>query len=219
MTSTLGTVIASNIAAFTSSCKFLSMRDNEAPSPLAASGYALQTRVGEDQDVHLFVEWNERLLGIFERIENEMQAGKREFRLVKSRDDEPDLVIAADGNVIHFEITDKLHQQHGLTRMPFRVDIDDSDALCCAAPHLCVHQILAFALIQQQGANATTTFTRCSSSLSISTVQRWNSCGIHSGSHPSATCPPSIALSTWPYATRYETAPFHRYLTSLGSRS
>ncbi len=36
---------------------------------------------------------------------------------------------------------------------------------------------------------------------------------------PSATRPPSIALSTWPYAIRYETAPFHRYLTSLGSRS
>ncbi len=38
----------------------------------------------------------------------------------------------------------------------------------CAAPHLCVHQTLAFTLIQQQGANATTTFTRCSSSLSAS---------------------------------------------------
>ncbi len=35
----------------------------------------------------------------------------------------------------------------------------------CAAPHLCAHQILAFTLIQQQGANATTTFTHCSSSL------------------------------------------------------
>ncbi len=89
----------------------------------------------------------------------------------------------------------------------------------CAAPHLCVHQILAFTLIQQQGAKATTTLTRCSSSLSVSTVQRRNSCGIHSGSRPSATCPPSIALSAWPYATRYETAPFHGYLTSLGSRS
>ncbi len=89
----------------------------------------------------------------------------------------------------------------------------------CAAPHLCVHQILAFTLIQQQGANATTTFTPCSSSLSVSTVQRRNSCGIHSGSCPSATRLPSIALSAWPYATRYETAPFHGYLTSLGSRS
>ncbi len=60
--------------------------------------------------------------------------------------------------------------------------------LCqCAAPHLCVHQILAFTLIQQEGANATSTFTRCSSSLSDSTVQRRNSCGTRSGSRPSAT--------------------------------
>ncbi len=38
----------------------------------------------------------------------------------------------------------------------------------CAAPHLCAHQILAFTLIQQQGANVTTTFTRCSSKSSAS---------------------------------------------------
>ncbi len=89
----------------------------------------------------------------------------------------------------------------------------------CATPHLCVHQILVFTLTQQQGAIATTTFTCCSSSLSISTAQRQNSCGIHSGSRPSAMHPPSIVLSAWPYAIRHETAPFHRYLTSLGSRS
>lgn len=48
---------------------------------------------------------------------------------MKSRDDEADLVVAADGDMIYFEITDKLSRQHGITRMPFRVDIDDSDAL------------------------------------------------------------------------------------------
>ncbi len=129
MTSALGTVVVSNTATFTSSCKLLSALGNEAPFPLATSGYALQTRAGEDQDVRLFVENNERLLGVFERIANEMEAGKRGFRLVKSRADEPDLVVAADGDVIHFEIMDKLCRQHGLTRMPFGVDIDDSDAL------------------------------------------------------------------------------------------
>ncbi|SJL15629.1 uncharacterized protein ARMOST_19132 [Armillaria ostoyae] len=129
MTSTLGTVVVSNTTAFTSSCKFLSARDDETPFPLAVPGYALQTRVGEDQDVRLFVEPNERLRGIFERIVDEMQAGERGFRLVESRDDEPDLVVAADGDMVHFEIMDKLCRQHGLTRMPFGVDIDDSDAL------------------------------------------------------------------------------------------
>ncbi len=37
------------------------------------------------------------------------------------------------------------------------------------------------------------------------------------GQLPIAMCPPSIALSAWPYAICHETAPFHRYLTSLGS--
>ncbi|KAK0234488.1 hypothetical protein EDD85DRAFT_774432 [Armillaria nabsnona] len=129
MSSALGTVVVSNTAAFTSSCRFLSARPDEAPFRLATPGYALQTRVGEDQDVRLFVENNERLLGVFERIANEMEAGKRGFRLVKSRADEPDLVVAADGDVIHFEIMDKICRQHGLTHMPFGVDIDDSDAL------------------------------------------------------------------------------------------
>ncbi|PBK66463.1 hypothetical protein ARMSODRAFT_1021270 [Armillaria solidipes] len=129
MASALGTVVVANINAFTSSCKFLSARDDETPFRLAAPGYALQTRVGEDQDVRLFVEPNERLLGIFNRIANEMQAGKRGFRLVDSRDDEPHLVVAADGDMVRFEIMDKLCRDHGLTHMPFGVDIEDSDAL------------------------------------------------------------------------------------------
>ncbi|PBK59425.1 hypothetical protein ARMSODRAFT_945614 [Armillaria solidipes] len=129
MTSTLGTVVVANINAFTSSCKFLSARSDETPFALAVPGYALQTRVGEDQDVRLFVEPDNRLLSIFNRIANEMEVGERGFRLVESRDDEPDLVVAADGDMVHFEIMDKLCRQHGLTRMPFGVDINDSDAL------------------------------------------------------------------------------------------
>ncbi|KAK0440550.1 hypothetical protein EV421DRAFT_1737216 [Armillaria borealis] len=129
MASALGTVVVANTTAFTSSCKFVSVRGDEAPFRLAAPGYALQTRVGEDQDVRLFVGKNERLLGIFNRIADEMQAGERGFRLVESRDDEPDLVVTADGDIVHFEIMDKLCRQHGLTHMPFGVDINDSDAL------------------------------------------------------------------------------------------
>ncbi|KAK0440562.1 hypothetical protein EV421DRAFT_1815745 [Armillaria borealis] len=129
MKSALGAVVVSNTAAFTSSCRLLSARGNEAPFRLADLGYALQSRAGEDQDVRLFVEPDERLLGIFNRIANETQAGRRRFHLVKSRDDEPDLVVAADGDVTHFEIMHKLCRQNGLTRMPFRVDINDSDAL------------------------------------------------------------------------------------------
>lgn len=130
MTSALGTVVASNTTAFTSTCDF-STCGNETPFPLTLPGFALQTRVGERQDMCLLIEQDERLLGVREKIVKEMQGDseeKRGFCLVDSRDDEPDLVIAADGNVVCFEITDKLCQQHGLTCMPFHdVKIDNSD--------------------------------------------------------------------------------------------
>ncbi len=128
MASALGTVVVKNTTAFTATCEFAS-RDNGTPFPLTAPGYALRIRVGEDQDVRLFIEPDERLLGIFKQVADEMQPGKRGFRLLESRDDGPDLVVATDGDVVHFEIMDKLCRQHGLTRMPFEVDINDSDAM------------------------------------------------------------------------------------------
>ncbi|PBK98368.1 hypothetical protein ARMGADRAFT_1075223 [Armillaria gallica] len=119
LASALGTVVAINTTAFTATCKF-SSHGNGTPFPLTAPGYALQTRVGEDQDVRLFVESDKKLRGVFKRTANKTQAGKRGFRLVESRDDELDLVVAADGDVVHFKIMDKLCRQHGLTRIAIR---------------------------------------------------------------------------------------------------
>ncbi len=130
MSSALGPVIASNTTAFTTTCGF-SSRGNETPFPLTLPGFALQTRVGERQDISLLIERDERLLGVREKIVKEMQSdneGKRGVCLVDNRDDEPDLVIAADGDVVHFEIMDKLCQQHGLTSMPFHdIKINNPD--------------------------------------------------------------------------------------------
>ncbi|KAK0234492.1 hypothetical protein EDD85DRAFT_792528 [Armillaria nabsnona] len=132
--SALGPVIASNTTAFTTTCDFCA-HGNETPFPLTLPGFALQTRVGERQDISLLIEWDERLLGVREKIVKEMQSdnkGKRGFCLVDSHDDEPDLVIAADGDLVHFEIMDKLCQQHGLTSMPFHdVKIDNPDFIHC----------------------------------------------------------------------------------------
>ncbi|KAK0452948.1 caspase domain-containing protein [Desarmillaria tabescens] len=132
MESTLGTVVAVKTTAFTTTCCFFPRGDKKQSFTLAKDGYALQTRVGEGQDIRLLVELDEKLLGVFERIADEMQsskARKRGFRLVDSRDDEPDLVIAADGDKVHFEIMEKDCIDHGLTRMPFEVNINDSDAI------------------------------------------------------------------------------------------
>ncbi|KAK0234523.1 hypothetical protein EDD85DRAFT_969153 [Armillaria nabsnona] len=95
MTSALGTVVAINTTVSATTCK-LSSRGNRTLFPLTAPGYALQTRVGEDQDVRLFVEPDKWLSGVFKQTANKTQAGERGFRLVESRDDELDLVVAAD---------------------------------------------------------------------------------------------------------------------------
>ncbi|PBK98277.1 hypothetical protein ARMGADRAFT_1008727 [Armillaria gallica] len=129
LTSALGTVVVANTAAFTSSCNFTPHDDKTQRFTL---GFALQTRVGEGQDVSLHIEFDKRLLGVFEKIAKEMQSdneGKRGFRLVESRDDAPDLVVAADGDIVHFEIMDEFCRQRGLKRMPFEVEIDDADAI------------------------------------------------------------------------------------------
>ncbi|KAK0452944.1 uncharacterized protein EV420DRAFT_1481938 [Desarmillaria tabescens] len=126
MASALGTVVASVTTAFTTTCDFRP-RGSETPFSLSVQGFALQTRVGEGQDVRLFIEKDEKFLGVFKRIGEEMQsdeAQKRGFCLVESREDQPDLLVAADGDLVHFEIMDKLCRQHGLTHMPFKVNID-----------------------------------------------------------------------------------------------
>ncbi|KAK0218650.1 caspase domain-containing protein [Armillaria fumosa] len=130
MTSEIGTVVASSTTAFTTTCDFSPPSNaNETPFPLPTPGFASPTWVGEGQDVSLLIESDEKLLGIFKQIADEMQAGKRGFRVVNSRNDEPDLVIAVDGGMVHFEIMDSLCRQHGLTYMPFKVKIDDADAI------------------------------------------------------------------------------------------
>ncbi|KAK0465794.1 hypothetical protein IW261DRAFT_1598505 [Armillaria novae-zelandiae] len=56
------------------------------------------------------------------------KAGKRGLCLVENRND-ADLVAATDGDFVHFEIMNELCQKHGLTCMPFKVKIDDIDAI------------------------------------------------------------------------------------------
>ncbi|KAK0502233.1 caspase domain-containing protein [Armillaria luteobubalina] len=128
MTSEIGTVVASSTTAFTTTCDFSPPSNTNATSfPLPTPGFASPTRVGEG--VRLLIESDERLLGVFKQIADELQAAKRGIRFVNSRNDGPDLVIAADGGMVHFEIMDSLCRQHRLTRMPSKVKIDDVVAI------------------------------------------------------------------------------------------
>ncbi|KAK0214591.1 caspase domain-containing protein [Armillaria fumosa] len=131
MTSELGTVIASSTTAFTTTCDF-SARGNETPFRLVDCGYALPTRVGEKQDIFLCVKPNTKLWGVYSPMKKKMQSDKArkwQFHEVESNNDRLDLVIALDGDVVHFEIMDKVCRLHGLTRMPFEVKIDDLDTV------------------------------------------------------------------------------------------
>ncbi|KAK0459037.1 hypothetical protein IW261DRAFT_1430074 [Armillaria novae-zelandiae] len=110
MTSAIGSVVASNTTAFTTTCD-ISMCGNETSFPLTLPGFTLQTQVGKRQGISVLIKWDERLSGVREKIVKVLQGdneGKRGFHLVDSREDEPDLVIAMDGDVVHFKIMDKL---------------------------------------------------------------------------------------------------------------
>ncbi|KAK0234493.1 caspase domain-containing protein [Armillaria nabsnona] len=103
----LGTVVAVNTTAFTTMCNFSLRGDKTQRFTLLNPRAALQTQVGDGQDVGLFVELAPELLPVFEQIAKEMkssEAAKRTFFLVDSHEDKPDLVITVDGNRIHFEI-------------------------------------------------------------------------------------------------------------------
>lgn len=88
--------------------------------------------LSEPEDVRLFVEPNNKFLDVLIRIGKEMQrtdVGKRQFRLVDSVDDEPDLVITLENDLVQFHIMDETCRQYGLTRMPFEIDVDP-DYIC-----------------------------------------------------------------------------------------
>ncbi|KAK0471052.1 caspase domain-containing protein [Armillaria novae-zelandiae] len=130
MRSPLGTVVAVETDDFTTTCRSSAGGDTKQQLILATPGWAVQGQVGAGQVFRLFIEPDERL-GIFKQIADEMQnnkAGKRGLGLVENRND-ADLVAAADGDFVHFEIMNELCQKHGLTRMPFEVKIDDIDSM------------------------------------------------------------------------------------------
>ncbi|THU79034.1 hypothetical protein K435DRAFT_973293 [Dendrothele bispora CBS 962.96] len=124
----LGSVIAWEVTAFNTRCT--TTGDN---FTLPETAYALQTHVGESQDIRLFVEANDGFLDLFVRIAKEMQltnAGKRSFRLVNTPNDEPDLAISAKNGFVQFHVMEQTCRDNGLTMMPFKdIRVQDTDLL------------------------------------------------------------------------------------------
>ncbi|KAJ7232711.1 caspase domain-containing protein, partial [Mycena rebaudengoi] len=125
MSSPIGMVIALQPTAFNTLCTL--HPQSEVPFALSEPRFALQTRTGEGHDVRLFIELNIKLLDVFIRVMKEMQrtdVEKRQFYLVDSVDDEPDLVITLDNDLVQFRIMDQTCQQYGLTHMPLENKIN-----------------------------------------------------------------------------------------------
>lgn len=125
MSSPIGMVIALQPTAFNTLCTL--HPQSEVLFALSEPGFALQTRTGEGHDVRLFIELNIKLLDVFIRVMKEMQrtdVEKRQFYLVDSVDDEPDLVITLDNDLVQFRIMDQTCQQYGLTHMPLENKIN-----------------------------------------------------------------------------------------------
>ncbi|KAF9263736.1 hypothetical protein L218DRAFT_901384 [Marasmius fiardii PR-910] len=128
LTQLLGTVKADAPNPFHTRCIV-----DGSPFSLVEPAFALQTHVGEGQDIRLFVEANDAFLDLFVSLGKQMQrtdGNKRSFRLVNSVDENPDLAISAKDGFVRFHIMEQVCRDKGLTEMPFyRTPVHKTDDL------------------------------------------------------------------------------------------
>jgi len=105
---------------------------------LAEPAFALQTKVGIEEDLRLHVEINERLTGVFQALAQEMQiTSPHQRRILLNEKENAELGISLEDGQVVFNILDPLVTRFGLTRMPARVHpiVDDVYAVIGAAAH------------------------------------------------------------------------------------
>lgn len=124
----LGLVVAYQISPFNTRCKNVGDAFT-----LSGSAYALQTQVGESQDIRLFVEANDAFIDLFVCLAKEIQLAdtkKRSFRLVNSPNDEPDLALSVNEGFVRFHVMEQACRDYGLTAMPFdNIRVQETDYL------------------------------------------------------------------------------------------
>jgi hypothetical protein len=89
--------------------------------PLAGTGYALLTKTGEEEDLRLHIELNDRLNPVFGALAQDlvhMGSNQRKISLVDK--DKAELDITFDGDQVVFNILNPQVTQYGLMQMPFR---------------------------------------------------------------------------------------------------
>jgi hypothetical protein len=116
--------------------------DNAAAFALTDMGYALQTKVGEEEDLRLHIEVHDKLVPVLNALSQDMLdtgSDRRIISLVETEKAELDITIS-DGQVV-FNILNPHITQFGLNEMPFRIQptYDDIYPVIRAAAHYYWH--------------------------------------------------------------------------------
>ncbi|KAL0066446.1 hypothetical protein AAF712_006488 [Marasmius tenuissimus] len=128
----IGSLKAEEVTPFNTRCSARDGSSFELPQPV----YAILIRLGEQQDLRLFIEPCNEFLTLFMRIGQEMQRSdadscKRSFRLLNDVREGCDLaLVLKDNGCIQFNILDPICQRYGLYTMPFyNITTDEPDHL------------------------------------------------------------------------------------------
>ena len=125
----VGSIVVLDAHLFDSRCSVI----GASPFPLAQSAYAIQTHVGEGQDIRLFIEANHAFLDLFTRLGEEMRrtdASRRSFLLVDNANENPALALSTCNSLVQFHVMDKTCRKYGLKLMPFdNIRVDETEFL------------------------------------------------------------------------------------------
>jgi hypothetical protein len=115
----LGKLVVLETCAFST---ILDVNSDATRFPLAESAFALQTKVGTEEDLRLHIVIDEKLVDVFKALVQEMQiTGPERRRILLAEKDNAELDIALENGHVVFNILDPLVTKFGLTRMPFSV--------------------------------------------------------------------------------------------------
>ncbi|KAI0309849.1 caspase domain-containing protein [Amylostereum chailletii] len=120
----LGTLIAARTSVFNTQMR---LADPKRAMRLLKPGFALQTRVGEEEELRLSVAAHRRLVYVIEWVKMEMESKdvvrKRIILVEKTKN--PHLLVEMEGDhVVFYASVDESGPAGGLTRMPYQVPID-----------------------------------------------------------------------------------------------
>lgn len=90
---------------------------------------ALQTRIGDNHDVRLLVEFSDALSGVFTALGQQMrvkEAWKPSFKVITSPSEDPDLVITSAQGVARLQLSDTVCHLAGLYEIPYRPATDSA---------------------------------------------------------------------------------------------